>query len=214
MVVILALGGLVWWAFSPSVPNPLYKGKRLSNWCTQLPALVIIGTSPSGPVSVLIFRGGTNGIILSTSTQGGSTGWSRMSGVRITGNTPFTNLASSADGQKEAVAAVRGMGSNAVPFLMAKLKTEDTKLKVQVQKWAFKIGIKKPLFESALVERGRAAGGLLYVSLTEEARRELGSLATNKADANLAFTARLILLNNSPTASGDPNDLDLSMPGR
>lgn len=207
VVVALALGGLVWWALTPAVPDPIYKGKPLSYWFRQLPATTVyIPTNGLANMSRIV-RGGTNqnsvSIHYSSLNVGPfpsltmQTSLPTASSVFAHRNSLYRGLPAAVESEKDTIVAVREMGTNALPFVMLKLRTRDSAFKREVPQWAQKIGIKGMLFENPDYERGRATSALLHVPLSPGVRQELLRLTTN-ADANLAYTAMYILSNNVP----------------
>jgi hypothetical protein len=197
--MMLVLSAVLYWALWPRVPNPVSRGKHLSYWFTQLPAIAtFVGTNARTSEMEVTWT------TVSNSLSGGPKRlhnlMSSMPSFIIDSNWPFANFVAATEPQGDTIGAIQEMGTNALPYLMMKLRTKDSLFKQQVQRWAHKLGIKSPLFESAIVQRGRAASGLLAAPLSTEVRRELEGLSTN-ADPNLASLAWTIVRHNNPPAS-------------
>jgi hypothetical protein len=199
--MLLVLSAVLFWALWPRVSNPVSRGKRLSYWFTQLPAIAtFVGTNARTSEMEVTWTSVSNSL-----SGGPKRIHSLMSSVPtiiIDSNWPFANFVPATERQEDTLGAIQEMGTNAVPFLMMKLRTKDSLFKQQMQKWARKLGVKSPLFESAIVQRGRAASGLFTARLSRDVRKELEGLSTN-ADPNLASLARTIVRHNNALASSD-----------
>jgi hypothetical protein len=96
---------------------------------------------------------------------------------------------------EDSIRAIAAIGTNAIPFVMAKLNARDSPFKLQIQKWAHKLGVKRPLIEDAAVDRGRAVTALVYLpSIPEQTLSQLRTLTTN-SDIRVASEAKAILFN-------------------
>ena len=76
------------------------------------------------------------------------------------------------------LAAIQGIGTNGLPFIIRKLGRRETALAKQIEAWLFKCGVKRSLFPNAEVERCQAVTALLALgSLPPEATVQLRKLS-------------------------------------
>jgi hypothetical protein len=140
-----------------------YHGKSIDYWFAQLPVTPV---PPPG-----IDLGNIRGFIKSTGQQYGS-----------------TNLA---DGG--AIEAFDTFGTNALPFLLARLRELDSKAEQNLTQAATNAGLNYTPFRNADVERLQAVTALIRAkTLTPEATQTIAALRTN-ANADVASAARYIL---------------------
>lgn len=83
-------------------------------------------------------------------------------------------------------------GTNAVPFLMMKLKGQDRSLEKLTARLLHKVGVKRQVFADAQMERGRAVTGLILLPhLPPDVEQNLVTLSTN-SNRELAAAARYV----------------------
>jgi len=163
------LGALIFF-FSRHAAKPLtYRGRSIQYWFAQLPVTPI----PPPGVDLGNVRGFMNvrGFIKSTGQQYGS-----------------TNLFDDA-----AIDAIAAFGTNAVPFLMARLQGLDSAAEKEITKAATNTGVGYLPFRNADFERLQAVTGLIHVKMmTPEASQLIMSLRTN-SNPGIASAAAYIL---------------------
>jgi hypothetical protein len=130
-----------------------YQGKTIEYWFAQLP-LNPMPLTPMPPPGVE-FSPNSQVFVTSYGQQYGST---------------------NVDG----IAAIEALGTNALPFLLAKLQGLDSFAKKVVTKAATNTSLGYLPFRKADLERSQAVTGLIYVRiLTPEAKQLITSLRTN-----------------------------------
>ena len=151
-----------------TAPNLSYQGKSLRYWFSQLP--------------LDHFHGAVGDV---------STGrWVVDSMQRKYGSL----LESPANAQ----AAVREMGTNCLPFFIAKLKKEESPVENKIQRFAFSLGFKRSWFPNVEAQRAQATAGLMcFNPLPPEFLHELEILRTN-ANQSIAEKARYVLFYQKP----------------
>ncbi|MHB8519971.1 MAG: hypothetical protein ACYDH9_04365 [Limisphaerales bacterium] len=184
-IVVLAaiLGALILVLTRQTAKSLIYQGKSIEYWFEQLPVTPIL---PSG-VAPAVYQVNVRGFIKSTGQQYGS-----------------TNLSD------EAIDVIAALGTNALPFLLAKLQGSDSVVKREVTKAARKAGVGYLPFRNADLERLQAVTGLIHVkTLTPEAGQVLTSLRTNTnpeiASAAVQVLTRRDALDDPSRANYDRN---------
>lgn len=89
-----------------------------------------------------------------------------------------------------AIAAIQAMGTNAVPFLLPKLRRGDAPQPTALQLVLLKIGYRRPLFANIEAERGQALTALICLAPlppgTLAELRQMSNTATNSAASRYA----------------------------
>ena len=170
VVALLAIAGLAYWATRPSVPSPMYKGKRLSYWFDQLPTTEVISAGyGAGPTALVLFNS--------------------------TGKSPSAQklIIPPSEKSEDAIRAIEAMGTNALPLLMARLSTQDSRFKQEVRKWLGKLGVRRRFMESSTVGQGRATTALMFLRpLPDDVMSQLRVLGTNTDMATAALSSFVI----------------------
>ena len=164
IVVLVAIFAATYLVLIRSNPKPLtYQGKPIECWFAQLPVTPI-------PPPEAVF-GNIRGFIKSTGQQYGSTDLLADSGI----------------------AAIEALGTNALPFLLARLQATDSVSERAVTKVATNAGVSYLPFRNADLERLQAVTGLIRLkTLTPEAQLLITSLQTH-ANPGIASAAAYIL---------------------
>jgi hypothetical protein len=164
------LGALIFF-FTRHAAKPLtYRGRSIEYWFAQLPVTPI---PPPGVDlgNVRVHQMNVRGFIKSTGQQYGS-----------------TNLLDDA-----AIDAIAAFGTNAVPFLMARLQGLDSAAEKEITKAATNTGVGYLPFRNADLERLQAVTGLIHVKMmTPEASQSIMSLRTN-SNPGIASAAAYVL---------------------
>ncbi len=174
IVALCGILGILLFVITRRASEPLmYRGKPIEFWVAQLPV------TPVPPPGVDL--GNVRGFVKAMGQQYGS-----------------TNL--SDDGSLDAIAA---FGTNALPFLLAKLQGLDSVVKTEITKAATKAGVGYLPFRSADLGRLQAVTGLIHLkTLTPETGRTLAALRTNSnpsvASAAAYVLTRRAVLGDSP----------------
>lgn len=157
---------LVMWFLLQSLRStkPLvYQGRPIEYWFARLPV------TPVPPPGVVL--GNVRGFIKSTGQYYGS-----------------TNLF-----EDTSLNAMAAFGTNALPFLLARLQGLDSVLEQQVTKAATNAGVAYLPFRRAELERLQAVTALIHAeTLTEDARQRIVALCTN-SHPDIAAAAAYIL---------------------
>ena len=167
LIALILVAGIAYWAWPLRVPDPVYKEKPLSYWLDQLPMTMVMGATTNVPLMVA---------------------WMNATNA-FTARARYQPVEKSED----AIRAIRAMGTNAMPLIMARLAAKDSKFKQQILNGLNKLGIRRQFMENPGVKRSRAMTALLYLQpLPEDVMAQVRPLATN-ADTTLVILSRLIL---------------------
>jgi len=99
---------------------------------------------------------------------------------------------------ENAQAAVRKIGTNCLPFFMAKLKRKESPIENNIQRFAFRLAFKRPWFDNVGAQRAQATAGLMcFNPLPPQFRHELNILRTN-SNVSIAEKARYVLFYQKP----------------
>jgi hypothetical protein len=164
---VVALAGLLavlLLALKRGTSKPLtYQGKTMDYWFTRLPVTPV---PPPG-----VDMGNVQGFVKSKGQQYGGNGASDSTGIE----------------------AFTAFGTNALPFLLARLQSTDSGVERNVVRAATNSGIGYLPFRAAQLERLQAVTGLIHLkTITPEARQLLTALRTN-SDHDLASAAGFVL---------------------
>ena len=171
--MLLLAGGIAYLAITGSRRMPHYQGKPLDYWLGQMPVTLIQVTTNSGATNLMIVTAAR---------------------VKFGAQLAVQQIYEQPD---DCLRAMKTMGTNALPILLANLQTRDNPWKDRINKLEMKTGIKRATFEPAMWTRGKAIVGLEALQpLPESVRQELSSLSTN-ADPNIAASAKYVLLGKS-----------------
>ena len=97
-----------------------------------------------------------------------------------------------------ALSAVREMGTNCLPFFMAKLTKKESPIENRIQKFLFYLGFKRPWFENVEAQRAQATAGLMcFNPLPPQFEHEIDTLRTN-SNVSIAEKARYVLFYQKP----------------
>ncbi len=100
--------------------------------------------------------------------------------------------------QEKTEEAIRAIGTNGVPFFLAKLGRHESATQNWIDEHAFRWGLKRRLFDCVEAERAQAVTALIWLSpLPDESLRELIVLSTN-ADSAIAGSAQYVLSSPKP----------------
>jgi hypothetical protein len=163
-IALTAILALLLLVLSSRTSKPLtYQGKPIEYWFVRLPV------TPVPPPGVDL--GNMQGFVKSFGQKYGGEGVSDTSGI-------------------DAIAA---LGTNALPFLLAKLQGVDSTIERTVTRAATNSGVGYLPFRAAELERSQAVTGLIHLkTLTPEATQLLGSLRTN-TNRDVASAAAYVL---------------------
>jgi hypothetical protein len=176
-LTLLVLSFLVWRIWP--TPQPYYNGKPLSYWLKQLPLVQkVYALSGSNSESRAFLELGNSPFAI------GSTGTNFY--AYSFGYPPFSSP-QEVSKALEANRAIRGMGTNALPFLLSKLVRQRSHTWELMGKVATKCGMGRffvSVFPDPAIGRRQATFALSLVPLPREAVSQLQTL-TNNAQANV-----------------------------
>jgi hypothetical protein len=93
----------------------------------------------------------------------------------------------------ESLAAIRVMGTNAIPFLLQKLSRQEPPFRERVEAFLSKCGMRRSLFPDADIERGQAVTALIALNpLPPGTLLELRNLSNNSTN-NIGRCAAFVL---------------------
>jgi hypothetical protein len=154
--------------------EPSFAGQPLGFWFHELPL-----TGP-GPASVPDMPIGSSNSLITMRT---------ITAFGVFGGTYGAQRVKPA----ESIAAVRGLGTKALPFLVSKLSRPSLPLRPQVEALGFQCRIKQALFVNRELERAQAVTGLLALpALPKITIEELRKLSRHP-NADIASSARLVI---------------------
>jgi hypothetical protein len=91
-----------------------------------------------------------------------------------------------------AQAAIREIGTNCLPFLIAKLKRNESPIELRIQRFAFRVGLKQPWFENVEAQRAQATSGIMcFNPLPRQFLHEIDLLRIN-SNEKIAEKARYV----------------------
>lgn len=117
-------------------------------------------------------------------------GWHSVIKTFSLGNLKYGSFQEKPEKAQEAICAI---GTNALPFLFAKLEQPDSPIQRRIQSFASGIGIKHRFFSLPMAERWQAVTALVYLRpLPDQSVRQLLALSTN-ADRRVADAASYVV---------------------
>ncbi len=186
--LVAAVGVVVWFVAAAGPREPSYQGKSLDYWLNQMPAPKIY-VDPSSGASHYMGAG------YATRTWMGHA----------------TATLAIHEQPEDCLSAMKAMGTDALPILLAKLQARDTSWKTRINQWRVKAGIKPPIFASAMQTRGEAISGLEALQpLPESLLQQLRALCMN-ADPGIAAAAGYVLLG-KPVSFGPGSNINTAIP--
>ena len=172
LATVMAVGALVV-VYCLCPKEPTHDGKRLSYWFHEMPLVVAYGLPL--PHEAAIMRQ-----------------YNRFDIGKHYGAHHETPAA--------VFRAVRTLGTNAFPYIFAKLARREFPLQKAIEHWAGKCGIRHSPFEDRLAERAQATMALLCLSpLPPYALNQLHRLTKNKDD-QIAAAAKYVLTTSTDEA--------------
>ena len=198
MLASLVLSLLVWRIWP--TPQPNYDGKPLSYWFEQLPQVrklvlpehgnvddISISTFIDSQEKFWIVRSWPSNMWLSTDAYIAGLSYNGMIGTNWITHSVGTNICIFSSKESLEVAAIRNMGTNALPFLLSKLVRQRSDTWERMGKVATKCGMGRfffSVFPDPTTGRRKVATALLpLVPLPQEAVSQLQKV-TNNAQAN------------------------------
>lgn len=166
-------------------PTPTYNGQSLEVWFRRLP---LAQNNPAGANFIAVLQMEWNGNIYGT-----------------------TNAAD----QGLSVKAIQALGTNALPYVMAKLSRPQPAFMHLLERWANKIGFHPAFLRDPRCERYQAVTALVMLSpLPPDAIEEVKKLSTDKdRDLSAQATFILSLSTNSPAELKNRQDMIASLYG-
>jgi hypothetical protein len=170
LLLVALLVGVLIVLFRPSITSPdlpIYQGKPLDYWFGQLPLASVAWVAGSNRVSILPHA---------------------AAGGRRYGST--------LESPEAPLKAIQEIGTNAIPFVLAKLQRRLSPIQRWIQTVCSKCGMKRPLFADPLellAERKQAVTALLCLApLPEEPVVRIQKLCA-KGDSEVTVYARAVL---------------------
>jgi hypothetical protein len=154
--------------------EPSFGGQPLGFWFHELPL-----TGP-GPASVPGMPIGTSNSVPTMAT---------FTAVGVFGGTYGVQRVKPGD----SIAAVRGLGTKALPFLVWKLSRPSLPLRRQIEALGFRCRIKEALFVNRELERAQAVTGLLALPALPQSTVEQIRKLSRHPNVDIARSARIVI---------------------